>query len=215
MASIISMAIAPSLRQETAYGRNERGGGEFSNDRELPKMSFCRRTRNCTPFTKPCLTMKKITSGNYKKDKLYVSVSKAVAELMQEGEVVSPVSVLVRMGRLEPQKYEDWRFGRVPYLERVLSGNLSKANRILRILHCHAESLQLTAATTLYRKWGKGRKLTLQFSKSGNPNIERAYSQHYLTKRQRVGKKNQTSNEGNRHVSTEEAGSQATTTTQA
>ncbi len=152
--------------------------------------------------------MKKVTSGNYKKGKLYGPVSRAVAELMQDGEIVCPVNVLLRMGRLTKQKYEDWRFGRVAYLERVIVGNLSQANRVLRILRCHAESLRLTPSTTVCRKWGKGRKTTLRFSKSGHPNLERAYAQHYLTKSQRSSSKSNQS-ERNRHARTEQEGTQA------
>jgi hypothetical protein len=33
---------------------------------------------------------------------------------------------------------------------------------------------------TVYRQWGKGKKRILRFSKSGDPNLEKAYSRHYI-----------------------------------
>ena len=38
----------------------------------------------------------------------------------------APVDVLIDTGILPKQKYEDWRFGRIDYLERVCTVNLRK-----------------------------------------------------------------------------------------
>lgn len=133
--------------------------------------------------------MKKLTSTNYKQDKLYPGVARAMTELVGSGRVVAPVEVLLRMERITKQQYEDWRFGRIPYLERVCAGSLGKLGRILRILELHARSLGLTPSQTVYHKWGRGgKRIVLRFSKSGHPNLEAAYSRHYLTKRAKAGK---------------------------
>ncbi len=130
--------------------------------------------------------MKKLTTNNYKKDKLYPAVARAVAEILKTESVVAPVDVLLRMQRITKQQVEDWRFKRIAYLERVTIGGLGKMYRILRILELHARSLNLKPSQTVYRKWGKGRKrIVLQFSKSGDRNLEKAYSRHYLAKAQR------------------------------
>ena len=127
--------------------------------------------------------MKKLTAANYKKDRLYPAVARAVAEVLKTNGVVSAVDVLLRMQRLTRQQVEDWRLGRVPCLECVTLGGLGKMNRILRILELHARSLNLQPSQTVYRKWGKDRKrIVLRFSKSGDPTVEAAYSRHYLTK---------------------------------
>ncbi len=84
------------------------------------------------------------------------------------------------MGNLTKEDYEAWRFGRIPYLERVVRCNLSKTNRILRILRLYAEDRGLRPSHTVYKKWGKGQKIRLRFSKSGNPAIEALYSTHYV-----------------------------------
>ncbi len=124
--------------------------------------------------------MKKTTHSTYKKDKYYDKVRAAVDQLLQDGSVVIPVEVFIQMGNLTKEDYEAWRFGRIPYLERVIKCNLSKANRILRILRLCAGDWGLRPSHTVYKKWGKGEKICLQFSKSGNPAIEELYSTHYV-----------------------------------
>ncbi|MFD1175331.1 hypothetical protein ACFQ3W_03325 [Paenibacillus puldeungensis] len=37
-------------------------------------------------------------------------------------------------GKITPKLVEEWRFGRVPYLERVLLGNLSQLSFIMSTL---------------------------------------------------------------------------------
>ena len=121
-----------------------------------------------------------VTLANYKKDQFYPRIVRAVAAIMEKQDVVTPVDVMLQMDRIKKKDYENWRFGRVPYLEKVFIGNLSKANRILRILRMHAHDLNLIPSQTVYKKWGKGRKTTLRFSKTGDPNVERAYACHFL-----------------------------------
>jgi hypothetical protein len=127
--------------------------------------------------------MTSVTVNNYKKDKYYPRVVRAVASILARSDVVAPVEVLIEMGNLTPQHYEDWRRGRVPYLERVFYGSLSKANRILRIIGFHLHDLNMTPRKTVYHQWGKGRKRLLRFSKSGIRRIEDAYSTHYVWNR--------------------------------
>ncbi len=132
--------------------------------------------------------MKKLTSSNYKKDSLYGPVARAMAELLKTKGYVAPVELLLQMQRISKEQYEDWRFARIPYLERVCVGNLSKLSRILRILELHARSMNLTPSQTVYHKWGRGgKRIVLRFSKSGHPNLEAAYSRHYVSKRVKAG----------------------------
>lgn len=124
--------------------------------------------------------MKKITASNYRSDPYYPRIVRAVAEILEQGNVVTPIAIFSKMGLLSPKMVEDWRFGHVPYLEKVLQCNLSKAGRILRILRLHAHALNLKPSQTIYKKLGRGRKLTLRFSKTGDPNLEEAYSRHFI-----------------------------------
>jgi len=124
--------------------------------------------------------MKKVTVNTYKKDKYYPKVVLAFARILTRSNEVAPVDVLIEMGNLTKKNHDSWRKGQVPYLERVFEGNLSKANRILRIIGFHAHDLNMVPQIKHYKQWGKGKKRTLQFSKSRNKNIEEAYSKHYF-----------------------------------
>ena len=53
-------------------------------------------------------------------------------ELRKEDFVIKPVEVFQAMGLLSKKHLEDWRFGRIPYLEKVIQCNLGKAGRIRR-----------------------------------------------------------------------------------
>ena len=125
--------------------------------------------------------MKKITLENYRKDKHYPRVVRAVQAILGKGGgVVAPVDVFVQMELLSKADLEDWRFGRVAYLERVIHCNLEKASRILRILRMHMQDIKMRPSSAVYKKWGKGAKIALRFSKSGNPSLEEAYSLHFV-----------------------------------
>jgi hypothetical protein len=124
--------------------------------------------------------MMKVTVNTYRQDKYYPRVVRAVARVLATSDIVAPVDILIEMGNLLKRNYEAWRKGQVPYLERVFEGNLSKANRILRIIGFHVHDLNMVPRITHYHQWGKGKKRALRFSKTGNKKIEEAYSRHYL-----------------------------------
>jgi len=124
--------------------------------------------------------MKRVTLETYRKDKYYPRVVRAVAALLAKSQVVSPVAVFVEMDLLQAPDLESWRFGRIPYLERVIRCNLAQASRILRILQMHHHDLNMRPSQTHYRRWGKGPKVALRFTKSGAAALEEAYSRHFL-----------------------------------
>ena len=124
--------------------------------------------------------MKHITANTYRKDKYYPRVVRAVGKILARTDVIAPSEIFIEMGNLSNNNYEAWRKGRVPYLERVFEGNLSKASRILRIIGFHAHDLNMVPRQTVYHQWGKGKNIVLRFSKSGDPKLERAYSCHYI-----------------------------------
>jgi hypothetical protein len=122
----------------------------------------------------------RVTVDSYCADPMYASITRAVAAILASGKVVAPVDVIVRMGWLSADDLEAWRFGRVPYLERVIRCNLTRLSRFLRILGFHCHDLNLTASQTAYVKWGKGRRIPLRFSKTGDAGVERVYARHFV-----------------------------------
>ena len=52
----------------------------------------------------------------------------------------APVDVLIDTGILPKQKYEDWRFGRVRYLEAVCNANLKRLSFVLHQMRVYAQA---------------------------------------------------------------------------
>ena len=124
--------------------------------------------------------MKKVSVDNFRSDPMFPRIERAVAELLAKGNVVTPVDVLVGMGLMRSEHLQDWRRGQIAYLERVITCNLSRVSRILRILRFHAHDLNLKPSFTVYNRHGKGSKQRLRFSKTGDPNLEKAYATHLV-----------------------------------
>src|SRR5437762_10861766 len=120
------------------------------------------------------------TVSDFRGDPLYPRIAQAVSAILVKSKVVGPVDVLVRMGLLKPGDLQDWRMGRVPFLEKVIGCNLPRLGRLLRILRMHAHDLKLVPSTTGYMRWGKGPKQRLRFSKTGQPPVEDAYARHFV-----------------------------------
>ena len=121
-----------------------------------------------------------VTVGTYRGDPLYPRIVRATQQILAEGKVVTAVDVLVRMNLLVPERLEDWRRGRVPYLEKVINCNLTHLSRLLHILRFHAHDLNLVPSITVYACWGKGLKQRLRFSKRGDSRLEEAYARHFV-----------------------------------
>jgi hypothetical protein len=117
---------------------------------------------------------------NFRADPLFPRIERAVAAILANGKVVAPVDVLIAMQFLTPEHLDDWRRGRVPYLEQVIQCNLRRLSRVLRILRFHAHDLDLAPSNAVYRRHGKGPKQELRFTKTGDPNLEAAYARHFV-----------------------------------
>ncbi len=87
------------------------------------------------------------------------------------------------LGCLDQRDYEDWRFRRVPYLERVIKTNLKRISFIMITVRKNSLNGKLKPSRTAYMSWGKGPKDQLRFSKSGNPPIEQLWTTHFVKQR--------------------------------
>ena len=121
-----------------------------------------------------------VSVASFRDDSLFPRIEQTAAGILAKGKVVTPVDILVGMDLLAPEKLEDWRRGRVPYLEKVINCNLTRLSRLLRILRFHAHDLKLVPSVTAYMRWGKGPKHRLRFTKTGDPRIEEAYARHFV-----------------------------------
>lgn len=115
-------------------------------------------------------------------------VHTAVYQQCRSRGYAAPVDVLMDIGVLSKQNYEDWRFGRVPYLEAACTVNLRKLSFILYQMRAYAQKAGLKPSFTCYKQWGLKKKngqghrpvVLLRFSKSGDPDIERRYATHFV-----------------------------------
>ena len=101
---------------------------------------------------------------------------------LQKTGIATPVNVLMDLGVLAEADYENWRYGRVDYLERVCKVNLHKLAFIMKEVRAYARKNGLKPSWTFYKQWGRKNKpnIKLRFSKSGDEGIERNYATHYV-----------------------------------
>jgi hypothetical protein len=113
-----------------------------------------------------------------------VELEKEVKRLVHlnryEKGLVCTVDILLQLDYLTKKDYENWRFGRVDYLEKVCNTNLSKLTLINKLIRKYSIELGLKSSWTGYNQFGKGVKRRLRFSKSGDKTIEDRYSTHYI-----------------------------------
>jgi len=103
-----------------------------------------------------------------------------VGTILEKGKVVAPIDVLIGMQLLKQGDLERWRCGRVPYLEQVITCNLTRLSRLLRILRFHVHDLKLVPSMTLYLRHGSGPKRLLRFTKTDDAKLEKAYARHFV-----------------------------------
>lgn len=113
---------------------------------------------------------------------LETKVKQFISDLAYKKGYVCSVDVLIKLGYLSESDYQNWRFGKIPYLEKACQVNLHKLSAINRIIREYSEDLNLEKSCTEYNKWGKGPKMRLLFSKSRDHQIERLYATHFLNK---------------------------------
>lgn len=115
------------------------------------------------------------------RQKLEKKVRGTVDSLLYEKGYVAPVDLFMQMDKLTKQDYEAWRKKQVPFLERVIQGNLGQLSFIMKQLRKCARERGLKPSFTDYRSGGKGEKIRLRFSKTGQASIEKHYATHYVS----------------------------------
>ena len=113
-------------------------------------------------------------------NKLEQRVVRAAEQALAERKFVTSIDVLVGLGWLEPRRVDEWRQGRVDYLERVVIASLGKISTAMRAFRAWAQSRGLRPSETEYVARSRGRQ-PLRFSKSGDAALERAYRTHWVS----------------------------------
>lgn len=114
--------------------------------------------------------------NQYKTNALYPRIVNAVSECLEFYRFVAPAQVFISLNYLSNDDLQRWRLGQIDYLEKAIKCNLSKASTILRILRFHGHDLNLSPSVTVYKHKSK----ILRFTKTGDENLENAYSTHLI-----------------------------------
>jgi hypothetical protein len=114
-------------------------------------------------------------------EELKKRVVRAAEAALAHHQYVSSIDVLTGMGLLAPTHVQSWRTGRIDFLERTIQANLNKISKSMALFHQWALERGLKPSETRYVRSTRTGKADLQFSKSGDPAIEKKYRTHYLS----------------------------------
>ena len=106
---------------------------------------------------------------------------RAAESALARQQYVSAIDVLCGMEVFAPIRVDDWRKGRIDFLEQVVQGNLHKISSSMAIFRRWAAEKGLKPTETGYVRHTRGGTVALRFSKSGDPMIEKSYSTHYVS----------------------------------
>jgi len=112
--------------------------------------------------------------------RLQSRIVRAAESALAERKVVSPIDVLIGVGWLAPSEVDRWRQGRIPYLEAAAQVNLGKLSTAMKYFRGWARDRGLRPSETAYVARTRDRR-SLRFSKSGDPDVERAYRTHWVS----------------------------------
>jgi len=106
---------------------------------------------------------------------------RAAEDALAHHQYVSAIDILTGMGLLALTNLEAWRKGRIDFLERVIQGNLKKISLSMAMFRRWAQAKGLRPSETRYVRRTRMGTVDLQFSKSGDPAIEKSYRTHYVS----------------------------------
>lgn len=101
-------------------------------------------------------------------------------QLIADKGFICSIDILCELNYLNKAQINDWRFGRIPYLEKVCGKNLGTLTFINKTIKEIAKDKNLKPSWTAFNKFGKGVKSRLIFSKTKDENIEYNYATHYI-----------------------------------
>lgn len=111
-----------------------------------------------------------------KKKNLSHKIPNLAGSIISKKGYVSTIDLFLEMGWLKQDNLNDWKRGKISYLERVITANLNKISKAMKELKSWAIHSKLKPSLTVY----KHKSHKLRFSKTGQLNIEAAYSTHYI-----------------------------------
>src|SRR6266702_597397 len=120
-------------------------------------------------------------SHSDRQQELEQRVIRAAEDALARQRYVSAIDVLCGTGLLQSIHVDSWRKGRIDFLEQVIEGNLSKISSSMVMLRRWAQEKGLKPSETGYVRSSRSGTIPLQFSKSGDSEIEKSYRTHYVS----------------------------------
>ena len=108
-------------------------------------------------------------------------VTQAAESALHHQHYVSCLDILLGLGWLQLSHVQDWKKGKIPYLEQVIQVNLNKISYAMKCFRSWAHVKGLKPSETVYLARTKGPEKELQFSKNGVSTIEKAYRTHFIS----------------------------------
>lgn len=101
-------------------------------------------------------------------------------EIGEKGEC-SPAGLMMALGCLEKGAFEDWRRGRISYLEKSIKLGPQKTLRLMAVMSAHAKK-EGYKAKSIDDYLLPGTDNRLRFSRTGNEVIEAQFATVYIDK---------------------------------
>jgi hypothetical protein len=114
-------------------------------------------------------------------EELEARVVRAADAALERQQYVSTIDMLCSMGLLQPVHVDRWRKGRIDCLEQMIQGNPDKISFSTQTFHQWAQKKSLKPSETPYLRETRAGTIPLQFTRSGDPEIEKRYRIHYLS----------------------------------
>lgn len=99
-------------------------------------------------------------------EKIKKRVIQAAEETLAQQLYVSPLDVFVRMGSIPPVHVQNWKKGKIPYLEGVIQGNLHKISFAMKCFRKWALAKGLKPSKTVYLARTRGPKKLSNLAKA-------------------------------------------------
>lgn len=114
-------------------------------------------------------------------EQLKQRVLQAAEEALLRQHYVSPIDLFIGMKLLQPIHVDEWRKGKIQYLETVIQGSLDKLSFSMNCFSTWAKEKRLKPCPIVYMAKTSGPEKELRYSESGNPEIEQFYRIHYFS----------------------------------
>ena len=100
---------------------------------------------------------------------------------LEQQHFVGPIDVLVRMRLLEMVHVEEWKKGRIDFLESTIQANPKKISKALSVFEEWALEKGLVPKETQALRTARGGNVALQFTQNGDPEAERFFRTQYFS----------------------------------